>query len=248
MPSSQDSLRVLAIGVVVALVIAAGFVFGVPVAILMLAGFALVGGILLIWMSVQSLTGETPLSLEEALTLGAPSAEEEQKRAILRALKDLEYERSVGKITNEDYQELFVRYRAEALRLMQALDENLKPARARAEKLLKARLAEAGLAPASDAAAPESKASAEPESNGAQPESKVSSTSEPESNGAEPPSTDSADDASPTSSRAQAEPAKASSERAESENQAPEEPTQDEATPSDANDGNTTRTESEAKS
>src|SRR5688572_23544207 len=140
MPSSQDSLRFVAVGAAIALVIGAGFVFGAPIAILALAALALLGGIALIWSSVQSLTGETPLSLEEALTLGAPSAEEEQKRAVLRALKDLEYERSVGKITNEDYQLLSARYRAEAIRLMQALDENLKPARARAEKLLKSRL------------------------------------------------------------------------------------------------------------
>jgi hypothetical protein len=143
MPSSQDSLRFLAAGAVIALVIAAWFVFGAPIAILTLAALALVGGIALIWASVQSLTGETPLSLEEAITLGAPSAEEEQKRAVLRALKDLEYERSVGKITAEDYAELSARYRAEAIRLMQRLDENLKPARERAEKLLKDRLAKA---------------------------------------------------------------------------------------------------------
>ncbi len=143
MPSSQDSLRFIAVGAGVAIVIGAGFVFGAPIAILALAALALLGGIALMWSSVQSLTGETPLSLEEALTLGAPSAEEEQKRAVLRALKDLEYERSVGKITAEDYQELSARYRAEAIRLMQRLDENLKPARARAEKLLKERLAKA---------------------------------------------------------------------------------------------------------
>jgi hypothetical protein len=146
MPQSQDSLRFLVAGVGVVIVVAAGFVFGMPIAILTLAALALLGGIALIWSSVQSLTGETPLSLEEALTLGAPSAEEEQKRAVLRALKDLEYERSVGKITNEDYQLLSARYRAEAIRLMQALDENLKPARARAEKLLKSRLAQAQVA------------------------------------------------------------------------------------------------------
>jgi hypothetical protein len=145
MPASQDSLRFIAVGVGVAIVVGAGFVFGMPIAILALAALALLGGIALIWSSVQSLTGETPLTLEEALTLGAPSAEEEQKRAVLRALKDLEYERSVGKITNEDYQQLSARYRAEAIRLMQRLDENLKPARARAEKLLQDRLIKAGL-------------------------------------------------------------------------------------------------------
>src|SRR5688500_16393031 len=81
----------------------AGALVGIEVSLLVIAGGALVGVIALLWASVQSLTGESPLTLEEALSLGAPSAEEEQKRAVLRALKDLEYERSVGKITQEDY-------------------------------------------------------------------------------------------------------------------------------------------------
>jgi hypothetical protein len=90
---------------------------------------------------VQSLTGESPLTLEEALSLGAPSAEEEQKRAVLRALKDLEFERSVGKITQEDYVELSTRYRAEARRLMHQLDAGSEKDRATIEQLLLDRLA-----------------------------------------------------------------------------------------------------------
>jgi hypothetical protein len=93
---------------------------------------------------VQALTGESPLTLEEALTLGAPSAEEEQKRSILRALKDLEFERGVGKISEEDYAELSERYRAEARRLIQLLDAGSGPERERAEKALRERLAKTG--------------------------------------------------------------------------------------------------------
>ena len=40
-----------------------------------------------------------PLGFEEALGMGAPSKVEEEKRSVLRALKDLEYERGVGKIS-----------------------------------------------------------------------------------------------------------------------------------------------------
>ncbi len=56
----------------------------------MAAGSALVGALLILWNSVQALTGDAPLTLEEALTLTAPSTEEERKVAVLRALKDLE--------------------------------------------------------------------------------------------------------------------------------------------------------------
>jgi len=119
----------------------AGVFVGIEIAILVVASGALVAVIALVWASVQSLTGESELSLEEALALAAPSTEEEQKRAVLRALKDLEFERSVGKISEEDYAELSDRYRAEAKRLMRSLDEHSLPEREKVEKLLAARLA-----------------------------------------------------------------------------------------------------------
>jgi hypothetical protein len=119
----------------------AGALVGIEVSLLVIAGGALVGVIALLWASVQSLTGESPLTLEEALSLGAPSAEEEQKRAVLRALKDLEFERSVGKITQEDYVELSNRYRAEARRLIHLLDAGGEKERAAIEQILAERLA-----------------------------------------------------------------------------------------------------------
>lgn len=121
----------------------AGVLLGIEIAILVVAAAALIGVIALIWASVQSLTGESALSLEEALGFAAPSAEEEQKRSVLRALKDLEYERGVGKISEEDYAELSERYRAEAKRLMRSLDESSLPEREKVERLLAARLLEA---------------------------------------------------------------------------------------------------------
>jgi hypothetical protein len=138
-----------------------GVALGVEIALLVVAGGALAGVIALLWASVQALTGESPLTLEEALTLGAPSAEEEQKRAVLRALKDLEYERGVGKISEEDYAELSERYRAEARRLIQLLDAGSGPERERAEKALRERLAKAGHA-SPDSSAKPSDADAKP--------------------------------------------------------------------------------------
>jgi len=130
-----------AVTIVTALVVGVGV--GVEVSLLVVAAGALTGVIALLWASVQALTGESPISLEEAMTLGAPSAEEEQKRSVLRALKDLEFERSVGKISDDDYADLSARYRNEAKRLMQLLDEGAQPDRDRAEKALQERLAKA---------------------------------------------------------------------------------------------------------
>lgn len=180
---TPSSLRVGLLVLTAAAVVLAGSLFGLAPALIALAAGALLLGIVLLWSSVQSLTGDTPLSLEEALTMAAPSAEEEKKRSLLRALKDLQYERSVGKITPEDYQELFERYSTEAKQLMQDLDERLGPARERAEKLLRERLAkEAERAAASEREDTEDG----PDSEEAEPSSAAAS-SEPESEEPEAP-------------------------------------------------------------
>jgi len=120
--------------------IIAGTLYGVQLAVLTLAAAALLLVIWLLWSSVQALAGESELTFEEAFSLGARSAEEEQKRAVLRALKDLEYERSVGKISDDDYHEYAARYRAEAKRLIQGLEEHLAEGRKQVEAELERRL------------------------------------------------------------------------------------------------------------
>lgn len=124
-----------------------GFIQGAPAAMLVLIAAALITVIALFWSSVRTLLGETPLSGADAYAIAAPRAEEEQKQAVLRALKDLEFERSVGKISEEDYAVLVTRYRAEAKRLLRVIDEEAKPRRDRVEHLVRKRLVEAGLAP-----------------------------------------------------------------------------------------------------
>lgn len=171
LPPSVENLGPLlrwALPVVVVLAaIGFGTAFGLSIALLTLAGGVLCGTIWLLWLSLQGLSGDAPLTLEEALSLGAPSAEEEQKRAVLRALKDLEYERAVGKINDADYASLAEHYRNEAKRLLRAVDEDLGPERERAEKILAERLA---AQEAADAAAPaqKKKEAERKEANGAE--------------------------------------------------------------------------------
>lgn len=124
----------------VALVAISAVTRGLGVALLVLAAGMLLFAIANLWQSVQSLGDEGDLSLDEALALAAPSAEEEKKRSVLRALKDLEYERGVGKVSEEDYAVLSARYRDEARRLLQELDKAETPARAKVEALLAKRL------------------------------------------------------------------------------------------------------------
>jgi len=120
--------------------VAVGVAAGLGPALLVLAGGVLLGVVFLFWSSIGRLTGESPLTLEEAIGLAAPSPQEERKRSILRALKDLEYERSVGKISEEDFAELSGRYRADAKSLLKLIDQDSAPLRRRAEERLAARL------------------------------------------------------------------------------------------------------------
>jgi len=126
----------------------AGFILGTGYAVLILAGGVLVGAIASMWNSIRALFGETQLSTEDAFALGAPTAEEEQKRAVLRAIKDLEFEHGVGKISDADFKVLMARYRREARRLLQSLDDTHQPDRDRAAKMVNAFLAEQGIEPA----------------------------------------------------------------------------------------------------
>ncbi|WP_148314521.1 carboxypeptidase-like regulatory domain-containing protein [Sorangium cellulosum] len=133
----------------------AGLVAGPPAAILVLAGGALVAVIAIFWASLRVLLGETPLSGADAYAIGAPRAEEEQKQAVLRALKDLEFERSVGKISDEDYADLVAKYRAEAKRLLRLLDVDAQPRREHVAALVARHLRRAGLQDDGGVEAPE---------------------------------------------------------------------------------------------
>jgi hypothetical protein len=172
-PSVQNLLPQLRwaapLGVVV-LAILLGNYFGLGVGLLTVSGGVLCGSIWLIWSSLQGLSGEAPLTLDEALSMGAPSAEEEQKRAVLRALKDLEYERAVGKINDADYATLAEHYRNEAKRLLRAVDQDLGPERERAELILAERLAAQEAAEASAGTAADTDLDTSHASNGADPD------------------------------------------------------------------------------
>ncbi len=136
------ALGVLALSAVVAL---CDRFFGPAIAVLVVAGAALVVTIAAMWSSLRALVGDTKLSPEDAFAMGAPSAEEEQKRAVLRAIKDIEFEHAVGKISDDDYRALDARYRAEAKRLLRVLDARAAPERTRVEELARRRLESAGL-------------------------------------------------------------------------------------------------------
>jgi hypothetical protein len=135
-PNIAGLIRPLAVLAAVLATVVTGVFYDVGTALLVLAGSVLLLFVSLLWTSVCTLAGDTPLTIDQAIELAAPSAAEEQKRAVLQALKDLEYERSVGKVSEADYRELLARYRTEAKRLLRAADEEMAPLRAKAEAFL----------------------------------------------------------------------------------------------------------------
>ena len=132
--------------------IATGALVDTGSGILVLAGGALVGVIAVLWSSLRTLTGEAEATIEEAIALATPSDALERKRAILQALRDLDYEKQIGKIDEADYVELRRRYRTEAKAVLRAIDEDLGPARARAEAYIQTHLAAEAAAPTARAA------------------------------------------------------------------------------------------------
>jgi hypothetical protein len=121
---------------------------GAGPALLVLASGALLAGIALVWASIRTLSGDAPLSvdLEAAATPQAVGGDLfEQKRRVLRALKDVEGERALGRIDDADYEVLVSRYRDEAKAVMRELDRQAAPMREEAERKARQYLARHGL-------------------------------------------------------------------------------------------------------
>ncbi len=116
--------------------------------ILVLAGGTLLGTITLLWASLRTLGGDAPLPADLEALAGrsmAPSDLVSRKATILRAIKDLEHERSIGKLDDADFDEVASRYRDEAKSIIRALDGEVAPKLARAQQIALEHLRRKGL-------------------------------------------------------------------------------------------------------
>jgi hypothetical protein len=93
-----------------------------------------------------------PLVRKDAVAVRAPLSEraraalEREKMLVLRSIKELEFDRAMGKMSAADFDELAGRLRIRALALMKQLDTPEPAYRARIEQDLAARLEEASTA------------------------------------------------------------------------------------------------------
>jgi hypothetical protein len=72
---------------------------------------------------------------------------EREKRLVLRSIKELEFDRAMGKLSQKDFDEMSGRLRSRALSLMKQLDVNATSYAAKIEKELEQRLAGAASSP-----------------------------------------------------------------------------------------------------
>jgi hypothetical protein len=84
---------------------------------------------------------------QEPLSERARAVLEREKALALRALKELEFDRSMGKVSQADFEDMAGRLRARALSFMKQLDEDTSGYRSVIERELHARLAAAPAKP-----------------------------------------------------------------------------------------------------
>lgn len=112
-----------------------------PPAFIVLSAGALLFAISFVWASLRSLFGGTP----EGQVTESPAMRRrhellDEKEGVLRSLKDLEFEREVGKLSDEDFARLEADFRRRAKAILRELDEDLREHRAKAEQLLSSEL------------------------------------------------------------------------------------------------------------
>ena len=157
--------RVFALGLPMASIAGAlitGALVSVGSALLVLAAGTLLGAIALFWASVRTLSGDSPLPSDFA-AIPAPGGRGflvEEKRRVLRALKDLENEHELGKIDDADYHTLTVAYRDQAKAVMQQMDMEMAPFRGEAERLASEHLKKQAMRQPSEESASDASATA----------------------------------------------------------------------------------------
>lgn len=119
-------------------------------AVMTVAGIGLLGAIGFFWASVRTLAGDAPLpedfeELERNGSARLASPAEARKATILLQLKDLERERALGKLNDEDYAELRETYREQAKAAIAEVEAETAAKMSEAEQLAAEYLARKGV-------------------------------------------------------------------------------------------------------
>ncbi len=108
-----------------------------PFLFIALSALALLAAISFLWGSLRGLFGgEHELYVEQSAAVRSRMELLDEKEAVLKSLKDLEFEREVGKLSEEDFARLDAEFRRRAKRILRALEDDLKQHREQAHELL----------------------------------------------------------------------------------------------------------------
>lgn len=129
--------------------IASGHV-SASVLVLALSALALFWAVWVLFRAVAALVAE-PEPLERAERTGRRRKElEREKQALIKALKELEFDHQMGKVSERDFREISGTYRSRVVRVMRQLDAGEFDYRTLVERDLKARRAQGAQAAPSD--------------------------------------------------------------------------------------------------
>ena len=108
------------------------------------AAVALLLCISFLWSSLRTLLGgEHELYVAQSGAVRRRMELIEEKEEVLKSLKDLEFERAVGKVSDEDFKRLEAEFRQRAKRILRTLDDDLREHRDKAHKLVESELKQA---------------------------------------------------------------------------------------------------------
>lgn len=112
-----------------------------PFLFMSLSAVALLLSISFLWGSLRTLLGgEHELYVAETSAAQRHAELLTEKEEHLKSLKDLEFEREVGKLSDEDFKRLTSEIRNKAKKVMRDLDEELREHRQKAHKLVESEL------------------------------------------------------------------------------------------------------------
>lgn len=113
-----------------------------PTAFIVLSSGALLFAVSFVWGSLRALFGGSSESfVSESSAMRKRHELLDEKDAVLKSLKDLEFERDVGKLSDDDYQRLSAELRVRAKRILRQLDDELRDHKQKAKQLLEGELA-----------------------------------------------------------------------------------------------------------
>lgn len=103
---------------------------------MLLAALMVVLALAALFQSLRTAFGDASGVSGLRVSLPERAALVDEKNALLRAIKDIAYERAVGKLSDADFERLDRAYRHRAKEVLRKLDEDLAPFLERAEKLV----------------------------------------------------------------------------------------------------------------